>query len=340
MIKTAVIGYGLSAKVFHLPFIEENEQYKLCYIQSSRSDEIKKDFPDVKQTTSYEEILKSDVELIIITTPNEFHFDLCQQALSSNKHVVVEKPFTVTSSQASQLIQLAEKMNKIIAVYHNRRLDGDFLTIKELMANNKLGKINYFESHFDRHRPQSKNLGWREENKPGSGFLYDLGSHLIDQALVLFGKPKALFCDLDSMRENTNVDDYFHLILYYENMRAVLHSTNIGVKSDLRFKIHGESASFIKYHLDPQEGQLKNKVKLSETNFGLEEVESYGKLYHAEKVIDIKTHKGSYQQFYLNLVNSIQQNTPFFISPKEAKLVIEIIEKAFESAKQGIKIDL
>jgi scyllo-inositol 2-dehydrogenase (NADP+) len=340
MIKTALIGFGLSGRVFHAPLIDTNPKMQLAGIYSSRVDEIKEKYSQVKVYGDLKEIFDDVIDLVVITSPNEFHFEQAKQFLEAGVHVIVEKPFVINTQEADELVALAKSKNLVLSVYHNRRFDGDFLTIQKLIEEDKFGSISYFESHFDRHRPFSKNLGWREEQKPGSGFLYDLGSHLIDQMLVLFGQPQSVFADIANMRENTTVDDYFHLIFYYEKMRAVLHSTNIGPKSDLRFKVDGTKASYVKYKLDPQESALKAGKVPSIDKWGEEEDLFHGTLYTEEKELVIPTEKGCYQQYYDQVASAILEGTPNPVNPQEAADVISIIEACFESSIQKKIIDL
>ena len=200
IIKTAIVGMGVSAKTFHLPFLLLMPEYKIVSVLERHGNIANQLLPQAQVVRTIEELLNTDIELVIITTPNETHFSYAKQSLLAGKHVVVEKPFTITSQQAKELIQLAEEQNKIITVFHNRRYDSDFLTINQLLQTGLLGTIYEYEAHFDRYRPQPKTPAWREEDKPGSGILYDLGPHLIDQALCLFGIPNSISADIQRPR--------------------------------------------------------------------------------------------------------------------------------------------
>ena len=342
-IKTAIIGYGLSSKVFHLPLLLASERFEICAVLTTQRETLAKEHPGVRAVSTIDEIVfDSKIELVINTAPNEFHYPYCKLALENNKHVVVEKPFVNTVTEGEELMELAQKKDKLLSVFHNRRFDCDFLTLKKLIKNNKLGNIKYFESHFDRFRPDIKNNAWREEKKFGSGVLFDLGSHLIDQALQLFGWPDSIFADIETQKEEGVIDDYFHIILKYRKLRVVLHSTSFG--GDLpRFYLAGQKGTFIKFGLDPQEGQLRAGQNPHSPNFGMDE-NQVGELtvYSGEATESIiRCEKGSYLKFYLNIYECIRNKIELpLVSAISALDVIKIIEKAKESAKQGKSISL
>src|ERR1700676_694980 len=214
--KTGIVGYGAAAQFMHLPFIVTNPAFQLKTILQRHGDSAKEKYPFVRIVRSLEEMLDDDtLELVVITTPNDSHFDYAWRALEAGKHVVVEKPFTITSADAIKLIQKAEEKNRTLSVYHNRRYVSDFLTIQQLLKENKLGDIAEFEAHYDRYRPEQRPNAWREENEPGSGILYDLGAHLIDQAFCLFGLPRFVTADIRIQRTHARTTDYFELWLDY-----------------------------------------------------------------------------------------------------------------------------
>src|SRR5215831_1676441 len=211
-VKVGLAGFGISAKVFHAPFLTTSKDFELVSVLERHKQESKEKYPSVQVVTGIEELLNNPaVELVVITTPNETHFPFAKAALKAGKHVVLEKPFTNTSEEARQLIDMAEEAGKVLSVYQNRRYVSDFLTIREILNNKLLGEVHSFEGHYDRYRPEARPNAWREEAKTGSGILYDLGAHLIDQALCLFGLPQTITADIRMQRPHAKVDDYFDL---------------------------------------------------------------------------------------------------------------------------------
>ena len=214
--KTGVVGYGVAAQFMHLPFITTNPDYQLLSILQRTGDSAGEKFPAVKIVRSIDEMLADPaLELVVITTPNDTHFDYTARALRAGKHVVLEKPFTITSGEGKELIAMANQSGKVLSVFQNRRYVSDFLTIRQLLNENMLGEIVEFEAHYDRYRPEQRPTAWREEDAPGSGIFYDLGAHLIDQAFCLFGLPKSLTADLRIQRPHARTTDYFELWLDY-----------------------------------------------------------------------------------------------------------------------------
>nr|VUD30707.1 oxidoreductase ydgJ [Raoultella sp. NCTC 9187] len=209
-----------------------------------------------------------NIDLIVIPTPNDTHFPLAKAALEAGKHVVVDKPFTVTLSQARELDAVARSRGQLLSVFHNRRWDSDFLTVKSLINEGLLGEVCYFESHFDRYRPQIRDR-WRERGGPGSGIWFDLGPHLLDQAICLFGLPVSMTVDLALLRPGAQSTDYFHAVLVYPQRRVILHATLLAAAETARFIVHGSRGSYIKYGLDPQEERLKNRRAPSAGGLGI-----------------------------------------------------------------------
>src|SRR6266550_3396137 len=224
-VQVGLIGFGLGGRVFHAPIIRATSGLQLAAIVERSGDSARAIYPDVRIVRSVSELLSMDsIELVVVTTPNPTHLDLARQCLESGRHVVVDKPFTTTSPEAEELVRLAKKRNRLITVYHNRRWDGDFLTLRRIVDGGALGRLVLFESHLERYRPILKRDAWRELPKPGSGLWFDLGPHLLDQALVLFGRPEAMTADLRAEREGAAVDDAFDVVLHYPGMRALIRS--------------------------------------------------------------------------------------------------------------------
>lgn len=334
ILNVGIIGYGLSGRVFHGAIVGNVDGFVIKKIFTRSSDKInlaKVDFPDVEIVNDYSKIINDkNIDLAIISTPNITHFPIAKEALENGKHVIIEKPFTVTSIEGKLLVSLAESKELILSVYHNRRFDSDFLTIKEIIKSEKLGQIVEFESHFDRFRNTIKENSWREEKTPGSGVLFDLGSHLIDQALNLFGIPNEIYCDLSHQR-NGLVDDNFELIMYYDNLKASLKAGSL-VKEPLpRFILSGTNGSYQKYGLDVQEEDLRSGKRPKNKDWGTEAESLWGILNTVEERKKYMSLRGDYRYFYRNIYESIVNGGKLEVTATEAMRVIWIIEKAFLS---------
>ncbi|WP_139492223.1 oxidoreductase [Brevibacillus dissolubilis] len=339
IIRAGLVGYGLSGSVFQAPVMEGAEGLVLHKVVSSRPEDVHADYPEVTVVSSYDELLSDpDIDLVIITTPNTTHFPYAKQALEAGKHVVVEKPFVNRSADALELIELAQQKQRVLSVYHNRRWDNDFLTVKELIESGELGEINTYEAHYDRFRPEVKNR-WREQNIEGSGSLYDLGSHLIDQALHLFGLPEAVYGDSFVQRVNGQAPDYFHLVLYYGNRRVILHCGSIVKEAGPHFQVHGSKGSYIKYGMDSQEDQLRQGKKPGAAGWGEDSPERYGQLtldVDGETITrTVETRIGGYEKYYQGIVDAILHGKEVPVSAVDGMNVIKVIELAMVSVAEG-----
>jgi scyllo-inositol 2-dehydrogenase (NADP+) len=338
-VKTAIIGFGLSGRVFHAPFLHTHPGFQIKKILQRHGKSAKEIYPYVDIVDDFESVLNDDeIELVAICTPNTSHFDFAKRSMEVGKHIVIEKPFTNTSREADELIKISKSLNKKIFVYHNRRWDNDFLTIKKVLKNKLLGDLVEYECHFDRFNPVMKQTAWRDIEQAGGGILFDLGSHLIDQAFVLFGKPESVFADIRKQRPGSKVDDCFELILNYPNHKVTLKA-GMMVKAPLpRFILHGKQGSFIKHGLDPQEAELKEGKMPEGPDWGVESKINWGKLYISPNGHDvtriIETIPGCYQEFYKNVFDVLRKDAPQVILPEEARNVIRCIELAFLSHKQ------
>ncbi len=315
-------------------------------VSTGQVDAAKSQYPQIDVYSDAQLMLrKSEADLVIITSPNDSHFDLAKLALTMGKHVLLEKPMTSTSEQALALACLAHQQSLVLSVYHNRRWDGDFLTVQQLIKSSKLGKVKMFSSQFDRFRPFVRDR-WREQQGLATGMLYDLGSHLIDQALCLFGAPHSITANCVALRENSKVTDYFKLLLHYENIEVILSSSPYSAGPNLRFQLQGDAGSYVKYGLDPQEQQLHDGLLPSTPAFGIEPPSNYGLKYlidavsGEQHVTKIETLAGSYKEYYAQLALAIQtrQNVP--VSAMEGAKVIKIIELAIQSAQQRKTVDV
>ncbi|WP_027710121.1 oxidoreductase [Zooshikella ganghwensis] len=340
-IKTAIVGYGYSAKTFHIPFLINSEYFELVAIKSSKPDEINKELPGVQVYSEVNELLKSsDAELVIITAPSQYHYELATSCLQAKKHVVIEKPMVSEIAQGQSLVKLAEQQGVICSVYHNRRWDGDFLTVKKLISSGKLGAVRYVESHYDRFRPLVRDR-WREQPGPGTGIWFDLGSHLLDQALCLFGLPQAITARCIPLRDNSTTTDFFHVLLHYPQLEMVLHGSPYSAAPNIRFQIQGTKGSFIKLGLDPQEEQLKAGVKPLESpgvmnsKWGKDNIEQYGVLYTEEQQEVITTEDGCYQNYYQAIADAILKGHDVPVTAQEGLDVIKLLALAVLSSDQG-----
>lgn len=260
-LQVGLIGYGSAAKVFHAPLIAGVPGLALACISSSRPDAVFQDWPQVPVVATAQEVfVDKGIDLVVIATPNASHFELAQSALQAGKHVVVDKPCTVTLAETDTLLALAQQQGKVFTVFQNRRYDSDFLALQQIIQSGALGRLVEVNSHFDRYRPVVP-VRWREQSLPGSGLWFDLGPHLLDQVLMLFGLPDEVLLDRAVLREGAMVDDWFHAVLRYTSrhggLRVVLHASTLVAELGPRWAVHGVRGSFTKFGLDTQEDALK-----------------------------------------------------------------------------------
>ena len=333
-LKVALAGFGKGGHTYNAPIIASVEGLEIAKILTSGNKErASRDFPEAAIVEDFSEITSDpDIDLVVITTPNHLHKKFAKKALEANKNVVIEKPFTATVRDADELIELAKVKNRILSVHHNRRWDSDFLTIQRILKEGKLGKIVEFESHFDRFRNYVKDSWKEEEDVSGSGILYDLGSHLIDQALVLFGQPAEMFADLRNQRENSEVVDSFELLLFYKDLKVTLKAGMLVKEQGPTYSLFGRDGTYLKYGRDVQEEALQNGRKPNdETNWGEEPPELWGKLNTVNEEGHVKSEAGDYRNFYRNIYDAISQKAELAVKPEEARDVIRIIELAHKS---------
>ncbi len=350
-IKTAVIGFGLAGRVFHAPFVSAVPGLELSSIVQRKGDEAALAYPASKILRSFDAALASDAALIIVATPNDTHFDLARLALEAGKHVVVDKPVAATSEQVLTLARLAREKNLVLAAFHNRRWDGDFLTIKALLIQQALGRLTTFESHFDRFRPIPRPGSWKEAGSPANGMLFDLGPHLVDQALALFGSPKAITASVRMDREDSAIEDAFDIVLHYPKLMAYCRTTMIAADPSPRFLLHGTGGSFRKYGLDPQEPALVAGAKVPRlpesgkpTDEWLnEDPNLWGMLTLAPDPAEprklttheVQTEPGDYRGFYVNVRDAIRGTAPLAVTPEAAYRTIRLLELARQSSESG-----
>lgn len=338
-IKTGLCSFGMSGKVFHAPFLQLHEGFELVAVCERSKKEAAALYPGIRSYDDINALMNDEeVELVIVNTPNATHFDFSWKALSAGKHIVVEKPFCVTTAQCDELMALAEKKQLMISVYQNRRWDSDFRTVQKIINEGWLGEMVEAEFHFDRYNQQLSPKLHKEVPGPGAGLLYDLGSHLIDQALVLFGKPNAVFADLAAMRPASQVEDYMELLLIYDKLRVRLKAGYLVREAVPAYVVHGTLGSFLKPRADVQEEMLKQGHSPSLTDWGTEPAPAAG-LLHTEKdgqLIrrEVAAEKGNYGAFYAAVYNALSDNAPVPVTAADGRQVIAIIEAAFRSSRE------
>jgi predicted dehydrogenase len=344
-INTAICSFGMSGWVFHAPFISTHPGFNFYAVWERTKNLAQEKYPAVKVYRSLEEMLADEaVELVIVNTPNSTHYAYTKQALLAGKNVVCEKPFTVTVAEAEELVALAEQKKLKLSVFQNRRYDSDYRTIKDVLDKKLLGNIVEAEFHFDRFKEELSPKAHKETAGQGTGALYDLGSHLIDQALQLFGVPAAVFADITAMRPISQVDDYFEVLLYYPSMRVRIKGSYQVREALPGYVIHGSKGSFIKPKTDVQEGQLQAGQLPTDAGYGIEPESEKG-LLHTEmdgKIVReyVPSKTGNYSGYYDGIYNAIRNNEPLPVTADEGKNVITIIEAALKSNQKKKVIEL
>jgi predicted dehydrogenase len=337
MINTALVSFGMSGKVFHAPFIATNPNFNLVGSWERSTKNIEAAYPGTKSYNSYEELLAdTNIDLVVVNSPNDTHYAYTKSALLAGKHVVCEKAFTNTSAEAQELDELAQKKGLKLAVYQNRRYDADFLTLQKLIREDAIGDLLDVHISFERYRTTLSPKAHKEAVTPGAGLLYDLGSHLVDQALLLSGMPLAVFADIRIIRKVSLVDDYFNMILYYPGHRITLTSGMVFMTQLPGYKVYGTKGTFIKNRSDIQETELIAGKKPNSENWGAEAATDYGTLYtdHNGLITSqiVPSIPGNYGAFYEKMADAILNNAPLPTTAQEGKNIIRILEAARNSA--------
>lgn len=336
-LQIGLMGYGFAGQTFHAPVIAHSGAATLAAIATSQAGRAQADYPDAAIVPDLDALLSLDaIECVVIATPNDTHYELARRTLERGKHVLVDKPVTLSADEARTLAAIAKQRGLVFAPFHNRRWDGDFLTVRELLANGELGRVTHYESHFDRFRPQVRQR-WREDATRGGGLLYDLGPHLIDQALALFGAPESVTAFVHTRRDHATAPDYVHLVLGYPGHDAVLHASALAAFAP-RFVVHGTRGSYLKNGLDTQEDQLKAGLRPGQPGFG--DGNEAGRLHMladdgTETELAVPNAAGNYADLYRALAAAIRDGEPFPVSPQDAVDVMSIIEIATQSAAEG-----
>ena len=300
MLNVGLVGFGFAAKVFHAPVIRAVDGLLLTTIVQRHGPPDQR-YADVEFVRSVDELLTRKIDLVVVATPNTSHYPIAKQCLLAGRHVVVDKPFTPTLAEAEELVQVAKQQRRIVTVYQDRRYTGDFATVQQVVGEGALGRVVTFESHFDRFRPELKPNAWREQAHPGSGVWFDIGPHLFDQALLLFGVPEAIVADIRIERDGAVVDDAFDVTLYYRHARAVLRASMLRPPHGPTWIVNGTKGSFIKYGMDPQEAALKEGRTPDEPDWDSEPPDLYGKLVTADATRTVPTLRTSFAHYYENV---------------------------------------
>jgi predicted dehydrogenase len=335
-IRVALIGYGFVGKTVHAPLIEATTGLRLAVVASRQKEIVLSELPAVEVTDPQTALAHENVDLVVIASPNDSHFSLALAALQAGKHVVVDKPFTTTLAEARELSALSYAQGRLLSVFHNRRWDSDFLTVRNVIGQGLLGDVLHFESHMDRFRPQVRDR-WRELPGPGSGLWFDVGPHLVDQALQLFGMPQKITATLANQRAGAQTDDWAHVLLDYGTRKVILHCSLLVASGSPRFTIHGTRGSLIKRLPDPQESQLRAGMRPNDPQWGIDS--DCASVFDGEgSPREIESQRGDYGEYYRAIVMALNTGSPNPVLPEDAINVMAVLEAAATSSAQGATI--
>jgi predicted dehydrogenase len=331
-VRAGLIGYGYAGKTFHAPLINAAAGLTLVGVASSNAAKVHADLPNIPVDSSAEALIDNpDIDLVVIATPNDTHAPLALAALQAGKHVVIDKPFALDLAEARQVVSTAARHDRFLSVFHNRRWDSDFLTVRQAIADGLIGNVTHFESHFDRFRPQVQDR-WREQDSPGGGLWFDLGPHLVDQALCLFGLPDRVQAAFARQRAGAQADDWAHVILSYGDRRVILQAGMLVAGGTHRFSAHGPHGSIVKQQSDRQEAQLLAGMTPGASGWGNDPDALM--LHDGSGIVqNIAASPGDQRHYYNNVADAISQGGPNPVAPVEALAVMAVIEATFRSAK-------
>jgi predicted dehydrogenase len=334
-IRVGLIGYGYAGKTFHAPLIQSVPGLELTVVGSSRPDTVLVNLPEVVVCPVMEDVaIHPEVDLVVIASPNDSHSPLATAALLAGKHVVVDKPFTVTLAEARELVSLAEQQGRLLSVFHNRRWESESLATQAILESGALGEISHFEVHIDRFRPAVRQR-WRENNGPGAGLWFDLGPHLIDEAIQLFGLPQTINANFAIQRSGGETDDWAHVQLNYDRLRVILHTSLLVPRGGPRSVLHGTRASWAKYGADVQEKQLIAGIRPDSIGFGVDP--DPGILYDGAtgERTEIPAPLSNQSAYYFGIREALWGHQPNPVNPDQALAVMAILETSFESGASG-----
>ncbi|WP_295950552.1 oxidoreductase [uncultured Xanthomonas sp.] len=339
----ALLGFGYVGRTFHAPLIAHTPGLHLHTVVSRQAEAVNAAWPQARVVADAAQAFADPrIDAVVIATPNQTHAPLALAALAQGKHVLVDKPFTLDVAEAQQVLDQAQRAGRIVSVFQNRRWDGDFLGVRALLEAGTLGEIAEFHSHFDRHRPQVGDR-WREHALPGSGLWFDLGPHLLDQALQLFGPPQALQADLALQRHGAQTVDYVHAVLRYPRLRVVLHAGSLVAANGLRFAVHGSGGSYVKHGLDTQEAQLRAGVAPGAPGWGEDPLPGQLRLVGADGTHAVHTlpaPRGDYRDCYAAFREAIAGRAPAPVDAAQALAVMRLLEAGMRSAASGCSVTL
>src|SRR5579872_305905 len=345
MVRVGLIGFGLAGQAFHAPMIRGVEGMELACVLERHTNNAKLRYPEVRTARTLDEMLSDEsINLVVVATPNDTHFSYSKAALEAGRHVVIDKPLTPTMKEAEHLVRLAAERKRLISVYQDRRWDGAFITVKKLIQSGGIGKVAEYEARFDRFRLDAKPGAWREvADFPAPGVLWDLGPHLIDGALVLFGEPEAIWASAFCQRADSKVDDSFDVHMEYPRLRAMLRGRSIAYAPGPHLLIHGTGGSFIKYGMDPQEEILRSD-KCPDgpdwvADWGEEPEPRWGTLTRVgESPRKVKTERGDYRGFYANVRDAMEKGSPLDVTPEQALRTMRALLLAHKSSREGRRV--
>lgn len=345
MLNVALCSYGMSGKVFHAPLISAEPRMHLHSILQRNEATALQDYPDVAIAKNFEALVSNPViDVIIVNTPNEHHYSMAKAALLAGKHVVVEKPFTLSLDEGKELIALAQQKNRVLSVFQNKRLESDHLDVKQIIDSGALGRIVEVEWHYDRYRTNITHKKWKEDNLPGAGTWFDLGIHMVDSILCLFGKPAAIYAEMRSLRRAEGATDYFTSIFHYADMRVLLRSNTFVSEKGATVTLHGDKGSFLKFGQDVQEGQLMRGTRPGMAGWAQPGEDNYGVLHtqHEGNAIRriIPGQRGCYEQYYKNIADAITGTGALTFLPEHSLMGVELLLAAERSAREGRLISL
>jgi predicted dehydrogenase len=342
MVRVGLIGFGLAGQAFHAPVIRGVPGMELACILERHGSKAKERYPEVRVARTLDEMLSDkSIGLCVVATPNDSHFSYTKACLEAGRDVVVDKPLTPTMAEAEQLVRLAADRGRLLTVYQDRRWDGAFLTVKKLVSSGALGAIAEYEARFDRFRLDVKPSAWREQAQfPAAGVLWDLGPHLIDGALVLFGEPETISASALCQRPASQIDDAFDVIMQYPRTRATLRARILAYAPCHHLLVHGTEGSFIKYGMDPQEEILRSPHCPDGldwgADWGLEQDKHWGTLSRVnEAPRKVTTERGDYRGFYANVRDAIEKKAPLDVPPEQALRTMRALLLAHKSSREG-----
>ncbi|WP_338864417.1 oxidoreductase [Myxococcus stipitatus] len=334
-LRVALLGYGFAGKSFHAPLLRTVEGLSLNVVASSRPEAVRSDLPGVEVLASaLDAATHPEVDVVVVATPNETHASLAEAALRAGKHVVVDKPFTVTLAQARGLAALAREQGRVLSVFQNRRWDSDFLALKSLLSRGVLGRVTHVESRFDRFRPEVRSR-WREQPVPGAGIWFDLGPHLVDQALQLFGVPDSVVALLSASRDGSAIEDWSQVTLVYPRRYVVLQASMLVAGGLPRFAVHGTRGSWLKHGMDSQERRLVAGELPGARDWGADP--SPGQLLTgtSDEALVTEAPRGDYRRYYAGVRDAVWGLAHNPVTPAQAVAVSAVLEAALQSARLG-----